>query len=456
MKSAASYARISEKVERDKVADQHRQNEAHAAARGYLIVAQFTDDGISALGHKVRPDFQRMLLAAERGEFEVIIATEEERLARNVGEKLELHEACSAVGVVWDTIRDGYVDPATDSGEFMSTVRAAMGRIESKRKARRQLAANAARVNDGLPVPGKTRFGYKRGNIELEAAQAARVQWLFTRFLAGDCVRALANQMGWRTLRVRETLANPAYAGWVVRHGERFEAHKSVGRVIDRATFEAVEALLRAPGRKTSPGPAPKHPLSGIARCGICGNPMTYRNNYICAQNLSHPCIKKEILEAHVREEVLLALMFSARSNPPETSRLASIDRRQIEIQEARAELVASIEYGARAADVGPSIQRLEAEDGVLSIERDQIISASVSLSMLSDLRAKIFDYETRRASFEGVAAAKKELLRRYDGLDLQQRRDLIRGSVSVVIYPGRGAQRVVVRSLWDAVEETD
>lgn len=440
-KTAASYARISEKVERDKVADQHRQNEAHAKARGYKIVAQYTDDGISALGHKVRGGFRAMLAAAERGEFEVIVATEEERLARNVHEKLELHEACAVAGVTWDTARDGFVDPDTDSGEFMSTIRAAMGRIESKRKARRQLAANVARIEDGLPVPGKTRYGFKRGNIELEPAEATNVQELFLGFLDGESIRSLSVRMGWRAVRVRETLSNPAYAGWVVRRGERYDAHDSVGRIIDRDTFELVQGLLKAPERRTTPGPTPRHPLSGIARCGACDGPMTYRNNYLCTANLTHPCINKTTLEHCVRKEVVDALLFGIHEDMPVASRLHQIDRRQIEIEVAKSELLASIEHGARAADIGPGLARLEEEYVGLSEERDRIVSASVTLSMLADLRGKIF--AGARASFESAAQAKATLIERYDALSLQQQRDLIRGMVTITVFNGRDAERV-------------
>ncbi len=443
IKTAASYARISEKVERDKVSDQHKQNEAHAKARGYRIVARFTDDGISALGHKVREGFRDMLAAAERGEFEVIVATEEERLARNVHEKLELHEACVVAGVTWDTARDGFVDPDTDSGEFMSTIRAAMGRIESKRKARRQLAANIARVEDGYPVPGKTRYGFKHGNIELEPHEAKNIEALFKDFLVGASIRSLSLRMGWRALRVRETLTNPAYAGWVVRRGERFDAHEGVGRIIDRDTFEAVQGLLKAPERRTTPGPTPRHPLSGIARCGACGGPLTYRNNYLCTANLSHPCINKTTLEQQVRKEVVDALIFGIHEELPETSRLHQIDRRQVEIEVAKSELLASIEHGARAADIGPGLGRLEKEYVHLGEERDRIVSASVTLSMLADLRGEIF--AGARASFESAAKAKATLAERYDALSLQQQRDLIRGMVTITVYNGRTVDRIEV-----------
>ncbi len=105
-------------------------------------------------------------------------------------------------------------------------------------------------------MPGKTRYGYKRGNIEIQPAEAEKVRALFHGFLAGESVRSMAIGMGWTALRVRETLGNPSYAGWVIRHGERFDAHESVGRIIDRDTYEQVQSLLRAPGRRTTPGSA--------------------------------------------------------------------------------------------------------------------------------------------------------------------------------------------------------
>ncbi|WP_194411300.1 recombinase family protein [Microbacterium cremeum] len=283
---AASYARISEKVAtRDKVADQHVQNERHAAARGYTIVARYTDDGISALGHKERPDFERMLADAETGAFAVIVATEEERLARNVEEKLELHAACEVAGVVWDTARDGYVDPATDSGEFMSTVRAAMGRIESKRKARRQRAASDARAADGLPTtrPG---YGYRREDrcdVVVEA-EAAVIREAARRVLAGESLRGIATDFNargvpspagapWQGITLRQLIRRPSLAGLRTHRGNvvgKFnpELHPAI---LDEDTHTRLEALLTDPTRaQGTGGRTPVHLLSGLAVCGRC------------------------------------------------------------------------------------------------------------------------------------------------------------------------------------------
>lgn len=303
---AASYARISQKVERDKVSDQHAQNARHAKARGYQIVAKFTDDGISALGHKERPDFERMLAAADRGDFKVIIATEEERLARNVEEKLELHAACEDFNIVFDTIRDGYVDPSTDSGEFMSTVRAAVGKIESRRKAKRQRDASDERAADGMPTmrPG---YGYRRvdGSDVVIEAEAAVIREAARRVLDGDSLRGIATDLNrrgipsprtveqarraqlakteppapipWQGITLRQLIRRPSLAGLRTHRG------KVVGKfnpdlhpaILDADTHTRLEALLTDPSRaQGTGGRTPVHLLSGLAVCGRCGGRM--------------------------------------------------------------------------------------------------------------------------------------------------------------------------------------
>ncbi|MCS3844796.1 recombinase family protein [Microbacterium sp. AK031] len=301
---AASYARISEKVAaRDKVADQHAQNESHAAARGYRIVARYTDDGISALGHKERPDFERMLADAEAGAFAVIVATEEERLARNVEEKLELHTACEVAGVVWDTARDGYVDPATDSGEFMSTVRAAMGRIESKRKARRQRDASDERAADGLPTarPG---YGYRREGSRdvIVEAEAVVIREAARRVLDGNSLRGIATDFNargipsprtaelvhkahrekteyptpipWQGITLRQLIRRPSLAGLRTHRGKvvgNFDP-KAHPAILNEDVHTRLEALLTDPSRaQGTGGRTPVHLLSGLAVCGRCG-----------------------------------------------------------------------------------------------------------------------------------------------------------------------------------------
>ncbi len=107
----------------------------------------------------------------------------------------------------------------------------------------------------------------------------------------------------------------------------------------------------------------------------------------------------------------------------------------------AKAELIASIEFGAKASDVGPGIQRLDRENEALTAERDRIVGGSVSLAIVHGLRSKIF--RDGRASIAAAADAKTELGERFDALDVEQQRDLVRGLLTITLHKGRGIGRL-------------
>jgi site-specific DNA recombinase len=468
---AASYARISEKAERDKVTDQHRQNEAHAAARGYRIIARFTDDGISALGHKERPDFERMLIAAANGEFKAIIATEEERLARNVEEKLELHTACEGYGIVWDTARDGYVDPSTDSGEFMSTIRAAMGRIESKRKARRQVAANIERANEGLPVPGKRRFGFERGNILEHPTEGDMVRSFYRGLLDGKAIRSMALAQNLRPIRVREILTNPAYAGWVVRRGERFEAHESVARLVERSEWERAQAILTDPSRRVSPGGTRKHLITGLANCGECGAALHYSaHGYKCSLATDHVFIKgTERMEAAVSRAAVAELAHRALNGSPnpEGNHVDALREELATVTAERSRLSAllvdpEIDPQPIRSALKPVRERLEA----LTVQIAEAEAASVEARILSGLRLRVLaevreqmsrtETQTEEAGLTykpsetvrkvaQLRVARKAAGDAWAELDLDDRRALIRGMLTVILEKGRTLERIKI-----------
>lgn len=453
---AAIYARISEKVDRDKVADQVAQCRAHAAARGYEVASVFEDDGISALGGKVRPGFNALLTATAGGEFDVIVATEEERLARNYEEKIALQVASEAGGVTWDTIRDGFTDPSTDSGEFMSIIRAATGRIESKRKARRQVAANVARVDDGLPVPGRRRFGYEKGNRVARIEEAEQVQTMFREYLGGASIVSLGKRFGWTPRRVRDTLSNPAYAGWVVRRGERFEAHESVARLIEREDFEAVQAKLANNVRDRRPGGVILHVASGIATCGICGGPLTYRNSYLCLADLSHPVIKGEFLETRIRMEVVHALMLPGVSIGTDAAgvEIRDVESRTAALTAKRADILAGLDdesLGLTMADLKPQLAAIARQLAELDERRQELVTQSTAATMLAGLKHSIVDPVTHRADIGQAADVANQLGERYDALDKDRKRELIRGLIEVQVFPGRSPDRVEVVHLTEA-----
>jgi len=100
-RKAAIYARISVEDENvPKVDHQVAACRALAADEGYEVVEVFADNGIPATGKSIRegsrhkrPRFDALLTAAERGEFDAIIAVAGDRLARNYPDGLDIVEA---------------------------------------------------------------------------------------------------------------------------------------------------------------------------------------------------------------------------------------------------------------------------------------------------------------------------------------------------------------------------
>lgn len=81
---------------------------------------------------------------------------------------------------------------------------------------------------------------------------------------------------------------SPSIAGVRIHRGEII-GQASWPAIITEAEWHQVRAIFDDPTRSTTTGRAPRHLLSGIARCGVCGEPLRYRKpsrqrpGYACA-----------------------------------------------------------------------------------------------------------------------------------------------------------------------------
>jgi len=458
-KRAAIYARISETgKDRDKVADQIAMCRRMASRRGYEVVATFQDDGISALGSKARPGFNALLDGILSNAFEVVLASEEERFARNVKDKADLQAACIEGGVVWETDRDGFVDPATEAGEFFSTMRAAMGRMESRRKAARQRAANLDRAAVGKPNPGRRRYGYHTDGIRPIESEAAVVRRMFDHVADGGSLRSLmlalieeqvdpAPGKNWNARRLRHILLSPHYSGFVTHLGVTTPSDVIIP-VVDESLAADVRAIMMDAARTTSPGPKVKHLLSGLVYCGECGDRMFFMRGYICRTSTSHAQIKADFLERRVLDEVAKAFVSGGANLFPEAANGSTMRGLMAEHErnvQAVAQIIADRDEGLvptsvariRLVELREVRERIESE---LDKQRNSKSSAGALLEMAQSLLTAdtytIGDYETMKAN----------VLERFAALDLDRRREIIRALVHVEVKKGRDTNaRVLV-----------
>lgn len=293
---AAIYARVSSAAQRDAqtIEGQLRELRAFVAARGWSLVATFTDDGRSATTGKLekRDGFARCVAAAGRREYDVLVIFALDRLTRtdSIDERAAVYGPFQRAGVRIVTPTNE-IDLGTMFGQLDATLRALYAAEETKVRIARSIAGRERGLALGRKPQGVTPYGltYSRfdhtWSIDPERASIARE--ILARILGGESCKEIAEDL-------RERGAPAMRSGWhrravwriaTAEHlTGRWLAHKAtrttidVPAITDRETFARVQEALS--WMKTRGLRKTKHVylLEGIAVCGQCGQPMGIRS----------------------------------------------------------------------------------------------------------------------------------------------------------------------------------
>jgi site-specific DNA recombinase len=338
---AAIYARFStEGQSKASIPDQFRVCERIAEAHGFEVVARFSDAAISG-GTAERPDYQKMLRAARRREFGVIIAEDSTRLWRSMSEQSPRLAELSDLGIHM-VCHD--FDTRSESAGILGAVQGAMGE-----QYRKEIGRRTRRGLEGLARAQKPTGGRSYGYISaaesptkaraIDPEQAAIVREIFTRYADGTSARTIAadlNQRGvpspgsmWNRTRRRTDawmssaiagdwrkgtgiLNNPLYSGVVIwnkvkwvrsaadsrkrkqvpnARSEWIEHQDETLRIVSQDLWARVRARQLAQSerlgdrvreglqrRERAEGRPPGYLLSGFLRCGICGRSFVMVN----------------------------------------------------------------------------------------------------------------------------------------------------------------------------------
>jgi DNA invertase Pin-like site-specific DNA recombinase len=471
---AAAYARISTKDKRvPKVANQLADLRKLAEQRGYELCGEYEDDGVSASNGEQRDGFDKLLEVVAAGEVDVVLATEEERFARTVGDKERLAMTCIAAAATWHTIRDGEVDPAVASGEFMSTVRAAVGRLESRRKAERQRAANAHHREKGLPHrAGPRPFGWAEDRMAIDPDEAALIRSGTEAVLAGRKLHSIVKDwnastvkppraQSWTRISVVKALRRWRNAGVVAHHDEPLDGVAAQWQaIVSRDDLEAVRSILTTKGGQKR---TPNHLCSGLALCH-CGEVMIASGSnktsaYMCSARVRnrakpgpHASINVGLLDTKARKAVIDSYFVrppdTLPSHDAEAAKLAQLWAERAEarrqIQEIQADRQAGVYTQAEAAREVGKYRDAEAQIDRAILERT---SRSAHAAMLVQTQTKMVDGQ-RKVNFADAAKAKLELGKRFDALDLDGKRSLVESLLRITVHQGRGDERAEVEHL--------
>jgi site-specific DNA recombinase len=294
---AACYCRLSKAGGRS-VERQEQDGRAIASDRGWLVVRVFTETvSASEFAKRAREQWELLLGAVRAREFDAVIVWMEDRSNRDVVKAAEFVQACRQAGVrlvIADSEHEyDFTDPEQTArfyGEVVAAQREVARLSKRVRRARLQAAAEGQRHPGGRRAFGERGIGPRGGGRNVVSQGQARAERELIgeaagRILAGDSLRGIVldwNRRGlhgtagesWSTRSLRRMLLSPRLAGLRDHLGTLYPSTE-ITPVLGREQWEAVVAVLTDPARKhTAVGGTPRHLLSGLAFCGVCGTKL--------------------------------------------------------------------------------------------------------------------------------------------------------------------------------------
>lgn len=314
----ALYARYSSDLQNQRsAADQLAALQRLVDQRGWETVASYADEGISGATLGNRPGILALLAAAAVRDFDLVLAEDLDRLARDQESAAHVRKRLAFADVALETLTQGRLEG--QAGIMQSAFAGAMGELfldNLRHKTRRGLEA---RVRAGYSGGGLC-FGYsivpgeQKGVLQVDEDQAAVIRRIFADYAAGLPPRAIATALNaegvpgprggtWAPSTVSGDrragdgiLCQELYIGVRVFNRRTFRKHPDTGarssrlnppamwireaaphlRIVSDEAWAAVQARQKAlDGQPAHKSRRPKRLLSGLVRCSLCSGSMT-------------------------------------------------------------------------------------------------------------------------------------------------------------------------------------
>jgi site-specific DNA recombinase len=422
------------------IARQRAATEALVSQRGGRIIRGYTDTDRTAYqapgeAPPKRKDFDALIahLAAVPGL--KLAAWHADRLLRNGPDTERVINTCAAGDHLVITARGGDYDLGTATGRKRIRNDAIDAQYEVDHAIERITAQKAEARAEGRWLGGRRPFGWQPdpeapGGLALDEAEHAAIADAAAAVLKGTTTGRVARQWNdagtltatrsrWTPNEVRRVLTResnwaPPPARWPP--------------LVDADTHRALRGILLDPARRTTPGPEVAHLLSGIARCGMCWEPMnasstkreTSRLVYRCRNGIAgregdHVARSLPALDAYVTETVIAWFELNGHRflAAPAASPLPALQGQRDAVDLAmkssndlrRQGLLTDAEFAAERRDHQARAAQLDA-----------LIAAARSAGQLADMAVN-----PRQA---------------WESRDLGQKRAVIRKACEIVVIP--------------------
>ncbi|WP_142965676.1 recombinase family protein [Enterococcus casseliflavus] len=259
----------------------------YCEVKNWDIFKIYKDGGFSG-STTDRPGLSSLITDSKRKKFQGVLVYKLDRLSRSQKDTLYLIEdVFTANDISFVSLNENF-DTSSAFGKAMIGILAVFAQLEREQIKERMVMGKVGRAKSGKAMSwSKVPFGYIYENDTYVAhpIQAPIVKQIFDDYMSGISITKLKDKLNdeghigkeinWSYRTIRQTLANPIYAGINRYNGELFEGNHE--GIITKDFFEKVQSELKvrqvaAYEKNNNPRPfQSKYMLSGIIRCGLCG-----------------------------------------------------------------------------------------------------------------------------------------------------------------------------------------
>lgn len=390
-----------------------------------------------------------MLADIADGTRDAVIVYHADRLTRRPIELEQFLEVITAAGLRHVRFVAGAdVDIANGDGLMVLRLLAAVAANESASKSRRVRRKLDEVAAAGRPHGGWLRpFGYDDDKIAIRTDEADVIRVLVARYLAGESLRSLATWLDaegirtvtggpWKTVTLKAMLRSGRIAGLREHRGEVVgpAVWEAIVTPSERTRVLARMAEQAVTGRRTPR----RYLLSGLLRCGRCGNTLyssarKTTRRYVCVSGPDHGgCGRLTIVAAPLEELVAAAVLY--RLDTPE-------------LADALAGRAAQDEQAAALAEgIGADREQL---DELAKLYAERTIPAREWLAARNPIEERVRSAEkrlsrmTRSDALNGLVGNASQLRGQWAELNLSRQHAIVAAVLDhLVVAPGTSGAR--------------
>ncbi|MDU3275208.1 MAG: recombinase family protein, partial [Varibaculum cambriense] len=406
--------------------------------RGWDVFDFYVDVESGTTGR--RENLQRLIRDAKARKFDVILAKELSRLARNGGLSYQIRDIAMENRIHIVTL-DNAINTLEGKGEMFGLY-AWMYEQESQRTSTRIKAALSSKAKKGEFKGSVPPYGYRLQNGKLILAEdetPSNVKRIFRMYLEGKGFDAIARTLTregfptpaqivgkknaglyWQGTSVKKILTNPHYVGDLVQgrqttisvtskvreeipREQQIVTENAHQAIISREDFEAVQRYMTGRKRQQAKPKAKKHLFTNYLFCADCGKALWYvhyRKGYVCGNYYKHG---KHVCSQHsVKEKELIEVVLNDIRSMAETlSENEVMGRLETKTLQARKQAEKQLQSLQRR------IEKLkEQKTGLIRLLASGTITETEYKEATESSNAELFTLQEQLKSFQSLQAS--------------------------------------------------